>query len=421
MNTEYDQANGNNLARLMGNGELPKGTSWIIFNSTRTIYSDQALTKVLCQVKQETNATIMGVSKVNNRFILKIKAGSNYGYVPFAYFKLTGSGNGKPMYAFTGSGCGKICWTLLPKNMAGKSMGKAVSSNNLSSGNGLSINENAIISSTVNPSINENKTQESVAAAGAAVTASAAASSNTTSSIDDETDNMYSVKATNALIWDVGNMLNKQSNGIGDGYELENYKNKAINGVKYSSLRNIFGAPYQWLPTTDCRIRGTENSLEFVDDLETAGYEFAEKIISRMPLLFITPGNTTFMGGGKKNYRQTLLTSLKESMGGGDDADFTSLKSMLRDYSGKLYTIYPAYREYFDYVNPMCRAGAIFLRITDKQINGIDVHKFHWGVNEGPAYEFYVEEDETNIEDSEASEITENVQGQEKDINKNKT
>ena len=418
MTTEYDKTNGNNLARIMGNGELPKGTSWLVFSSVFTIYSDQSCTKTLCQAKQETSATIMGVYKSDGRFILKLKAGSNYGYVPFAHYKITGT-NSKPSFKFTSGGCGKICWYTLPKGMEKKSAGQVVSAHNLSSGNGLNVNEKAVTSSTVKTTNDEEKTQEAVAAAGATVTASAAASSSTADDDEDLTHGKYAVEANNALIWNVGTMLSKQVEGIGDGYEFENYKNKAVNGVKYSSLGNIFGAPYQWLPTTDCRIKGSGDGIEFTNDLESAGYEFADKIISRMPLLYITPGNTTFMGGSKKNYRQTLLTSLKESMGGaGDDVDFTSLKSMLRDYSGKLYTIYPAYREYFDYVNPMCRAGAIFLKITDKQINGINIHKFHWGVNEGPAYEFYVDEDDTNDEDEEATEITEETQGEEKDTDK---
>ena len=418
MTTEYDKSSGNNLARIMGNNELPKGNSWLVFSSVCTVYSDKACTKTLCQSKQESSATIMGVYKSNGRFILKLKAGSNYGYIPFAYYKITGT-NSKPSFRFTSSGCGKICWYTLPKGMEKKSAGQVVSTHNLSSGNGLNINEKAVTSSTVKTTNDEEKTQESVATAGAAVTAAAAAAIATADDDEDITHGKYAVEATNALIWNVGTMLSKQVEGIGDGYEFENYKNKAINGVKYSSLGNIFGAPYQWLPTTDCRIKGSGDGIEFTNDLETAGYEFADKIISRMPLLYITPGNTTFMGGSKKNYRQTLLTSLKESMGGaGDDVDFTSLKSMLRDYSGKLYTIYPAYREYFDYVNPMCRAGAIFLKITDKQINGINIHKFHWGVNEGPAYEFYVDEDDTNNEDEEATEITEEAQGEEKDTDK---
>ena len=424
MTADYDKTSGNNLARIMGNGELPYGSSWIVFNTNATIYTDEDFSKKLCQAKQGVNAVIMDVRKKNgNRFVLKVKVGGSYGYTAFAYYKLTGVGT-RASYAFTSGGCGRIAWYSLPQKMNGKTAGKVVSAEELSSGNGLFVNEKAVIDSTITTVNDDEKTQESVASDSASTTSSAASSlNNNGSSADDDdedvTNGMYAVSATNALIWNVGDMLSRygdSENSIGPGIDLENYKNKAVNGVKYSSLRNIFGAPYQFLPTTDCRLSSSGDMLEFSDNLEIAGYEFAEKIISRMPLLYITPGNTTFMGGSKKNYRQTLMMSLKESMLGiGEGEDMTSLKAMLKDYSGKLYTIYPAYREYFDYVNPMCRAGAIFLDITDKEINGTKTHVFHWGVNEGPAYEFYEEEEDVTEEDEEATEITEEVEGEEED------
>ena len=101
---------------------------------------------------------------------------------------------------------------------------------------------------------------------------------------------------------------------------------------------------------------------------------------------------------------------MKEAMGGLGEADETSLKAMLKDYSGKLYTILPAYAEYFNYVNPMCRAGAIFLGIGDKELYGVKLDRFHWGNNEGPSYEFYDDTDSTLGEDGESAEEAEETQ-----------
>lgn len=160
-------------------------------------------------------------------------------------------------------------------------------------------------------------------------------------------------------------------------------------GVNYSIFRNIFGMPYQFLPTTDARIvqatgafrkdNEEENALEF------AGYEFTEKILSRMPLLYITPGNTSFMGQGSKAYNSTLIGNFMQAVGGLVDS---SLSEMLDNYSGKLYTITPAYSEYFNYVNPMCRAGAIFLGLVGNKdesknykLDGVSVDQYHWGWN----------------------------------------
>lgn len=91
-----------------------------------------------------------------------------------------------------------------------------------------------------------------------------------------------------------------------------------------------------------------------------------------MPLLYITPGNTSFMGGTTENYRTALLGSLGDRAPGAASAEDalteTSLETMLGEYNGKLYTIMPAYTEYFKYVNPLCRAGAIFLDISEKSL-----------------------------------------------------
>ena len=75
-----------------------------------------------------------------------------------------------------------------------------------------------------------------------------------------------------------------------------------------------------------------------------------------MPLLYITPGNTSFMGDSDENKRSALLGSLEswsdETLAAEAKAQ---LDDMLTGYSGKLYTLKPAYAEYFNYVNPMCR------------------------------------------------------------------
>ena len=154
-------------------------------------------------------------------------------------------------------------------------------------------------------------------------------------------------------------------------------------GYKYRSLRTVLGMPYQFLPSTDCRIDQESGSMLGLDDdstLEYAGYEFTEKILSRMSLLFITPGNTAFMGQGNEGYKQDILTrflaGVKTSF-----MDGTGLDDLLDGYVGKLYTIVPAIAEYFNYVNPMTRMGALFLGIEDKDLNGKSPATFHWGWN----------------------------------------
>jgi hypothetical protein len=66
---------------------------------------------------------------------------------------------------------------------------------------------------------------------------------------------------------------------------VNDYKS-VINDIDIGKLRGIIGLPYQFLPTTDNRIDGTENEKSF-------GLEYADMIMSRLNLLYIIPGNPT--------------------------------------------------------------------------------------------------------------------------------
>ena len=214
----------------------------------------------------------------------------------------------------------------------------------------------------------------------------------------------------------------------GNTEQTKNYLEEIdSNGINFRKLRTIFGTPYQFLPTTDCRV-----SANYTDNLEIAGYEFAEKILSRMPLLYITPGNTSFMGGSTENARGMLIgqiASKESSAMSGDNAVMeSSLETMLSEYNGKLYTIMPAYTEYFSYVNPLCRAGAIFLDIASSTLDtpvfgnkaldasSLTFENMNWGVCEGQAYEIWKEEEDTlaeNVEDeSEQNSSSEETQAE---------
>ena len=65
-----------------------------------------------------------------------------------------------------------------------------------------------------------------------------------------------------------------------------------------NDLDGIFGIPYQFLPNVDPRI--TNNS--------EIGAVYADKIMSRMPLLFLTPCKQKFMEGFNNSDFITVLT-----------------------------------------------------------------------------------------------------------------
>lgn len=129
--------------------------------------------------------------------------------------------------------------------------------------------------------------------------------------------------------------------GIGDDDEVE--------GILKTNLNGIFGIPYQFLPTVDQRIGNSE-----------IGAKYAEKIVSRMPLLFITPCRQVFMKGFDGTSKTEALASLVD---GNSDA-MKNINSV-----GKYYTTEFAYDEYYNYVNTMATQLSCFAGIGNEYIN----------------------------------------------------
>lgn len=113
------------------------------------------------------------------------------------------------------------------------------------------------------------------------------------------------------------------------------------------NLNGIYGIPYQFMETVDPRL---SNSV--------LGRKYSEKIITKMPLLCITPGRVRFLSNYSKREKDGVLAKL---ISGDNDADIADI--LKRD--GRYYTFEFAYSEYFKYVNELCRVGARFLEIQD--------------------------------------------------------
>lgn len=117
-------------------------------------------------------------------------------------------------------------------------------------------------------------------------------------------------------------------------------------------LSGIFGIPYQFMENVDRRIPNTN-----------IGTKYADKIVSRMPLLFLTPCKQVFMPGYGKEDKGNVLSELIAGRGGND-----SLLNQLNLKSGRYYTTEFAYAEYADQINTMCRQEARFLGIADSVV-----------------------------------------------------
>lgn len=405
-----------------------KNTSsfYLIFKSSTNIYSgansakagSNADSNAMYTVRVDTTAKIISIENVGSfTVVAKVSCGNKTGYVYIGKVSNQGVAN----YTWTEGpfvqfGMPNSTYKAILKN-AGISESSILSGlfgdNPLTNGN--QINENRLISK----GSDESGEESSDSSTSSAISATNSNANGSAESNDIDVTYEYAIKINPPYAWNIGEHLGGAGSDI-QAFDPNNEsdKNEAIKGFNYSGLRNVFGIPYQFLPTTDCRV-----SSNFSSEIERAGYEFSEKIVARLPLLYITPGNSSFMGGSKEEARTMLIGSLGDNFKS-DSTDDTlmesSLETMLGEYNGKLYTIMPAYTEYFSYVNPLCRSGAIFLNIAGTSFdstsiksnaNGTDFNSasfanMNWGVNEGIAYEIWEEEEDTLAEDVEDEDDT---------------
>lgn len=113
-------------------------------------------------------------------------------------------------------------------------------------------------------------------------------------------------------------------------------------------MSGIEGLPYQFMENVDRRITGT-----------SMGRKYTEKIISRIPLLFLTPCQPLFMDDFSDEDRSSMLSFLIT----GQDAS-----EELINGNGRYYSVKFDYTNYYNYLNCMLSAVAAFLGIYDETI-----------------------------------------------------
>ena len=161
-----------------------------------------------------------------------------------------------------------------------------------------------------------------------------------------------------------------------------------ITGLELDSLRNIFGMPYQYMPIADMRFSGintsTENRNGSVDfnatTIKSLGVKYSEKIVTRMPLLIVVPGVADFMAGFAATDREKMLKSMISDMRGVDESTFiNSFTTTMKGTRASFYNMYPAWDDYYKYVNPLARAAAVFMGIGDREfVKGIQLKNMNW-------------------------------------------
>lgn len=155
------------------------------------------------------------------------------------------------------------------------------------------------------------------------------------------------------------------NNGISD----DDYK---VKNIMINRLSGIEGIPYQFMDTVDRRIDGT-----------SIGRKYADKIVSRLPLLFLTPCKPVFMNDFGDSDRQNAIDFLLSGNASND----------LINGQGRYYSLEHDYAEYYKYLNCMLSAVAAFLGIYDEEINinGLSrkIGTYDWSMELNPAFKSY--------------------------------
>lgn len=166
------------------------------------------------------------------------------------------------------------------------------------------------------------------------------------------------------------------SEANGSGYQpdtgdiLDYSGNDWIEDSEFIKIRNVagvFGLPYQFLPNTDLRLDGTQEA-------QNIGSEYAEKIIERIPLLFIAPGKASFMTKYSKKNKENILEKLISL---GVNPEGSSIEDLINQ-DGRYYTFEYDQNRYYKFVNPMCRIAARYLNIEDVKIDGTPLDRINW-------------------------------------------
>lgn len=151
-------------------------------------------------------------------------------------------------------------------------------------------------------------------------------------------------------------------------------KDSDVENLLTTNLTGIFGVPYQFMDTVDRRLDNTE-----------LGRKYSEKIVARLPLLFLTPGRQVFMDDFSKDDAGSVLSYLAGG-GSGDVSELITGK-------GKYYSFAFAYDSYFNYVNAMCHTVAQYMGISNEEIvigdKSARLGSFNWGNATSDSFKSY--------------------------------
>lgn len=137
----------------------------------------------------------------------------------------------------------------------------------------------------------------------------------------------------------------------------------ANTGNPADPVRGIFGMPYQFLEYADFRYPGYPY-----------GRIYNERIVSRMPILALSPGKPQFLDGLDEGSLSNFVTNI-----GNIVTNATTVLHGVNTENNRAYLFKFAYADYYEYVNALCQTTSVLLGIGDLRVNG----------NTGPRYKNY--------------------------------
>ena len=148
-----------------------------------------------------------------------------------------------------------------------------------------------------------------------------------------------------------------------------------LNNADVSTLREIYGIPYQFTNLTDPRVTGTST---FSFEQDKIGRKYNEMIFRRMPTLILQAGVPDFMQGFSDEAAAKISSMILGKLPGtNEDMIEATMKN-----AGKYYGLKLMPNEYFDAVNAQCRAMAVLLGLENESItiNGYtdNLRSYNW-------------------------------------------
>lgn len=148
-----------------------------------------------------------------------------------------------------------------------------------------------------------------------------------------------------------------------------------LNNADVSTLREIYGIPYQFTNLTDPRVTGTAT---FSFEQDKIGRKYNEMIFRRMPTLILQAGVPDFMQGFSDEAAAKISGMILGKLPGtNEDMIEATMKN-----AGKYYGLKLMPNEYFDAVNAQCRAMAVLLGLENESItiNGYtdNLRSYNW-------------------------------------------